>query len=150
MTIGYLGTIAQQRLEALLRHLEAEDLTELSQEQLTITSLRRIGPQGDLYAFEVQPGAATKRLIGHLWTTYGVLEAWQLKKGERKGPLPALLHITLGRVDQLAQKGFTKAALEAWIGTKVSLHAARIDVKPLGPHDPVYSKAPLTNKQPSS
>ena len=141
LTIGYLGKVERQTLAALVQQLEDEDLKEPAEEHLKITALRRSGPKNTLYAFEVQPGVATQKLISQLWTKYGVLEPWQVQQGIVKQSLPNLLHITLGKIDALAQKGFTTAVLQSWIGTELTLQEARIDIKPLGPYDPIYSKA---------
>ena len=141
LTIGYLGKIEKLQLAALLKVLEGEPLTKVSQEHLQIIGLRRVGPQQDLYAFTIKVGPATEALLRKLWGDYGELEAWQVKEGYQKQALPPCLHITLGQVNVLAKRGFDEAALKQYIGQKISLNNTRIELKPVGPFEPIYKRA---------
>ncbi|MEL6539199.1 MAG: tetratricopeptide repeat protein [Bacteroidota bacterium] len=141
MTIAYLGKIGEQKLRALLNLLERQDFSDVAQEALTIGQLVKIGSRLDKYAFSVDTASASKRLISQLWRTYGELEAWQIQQKQEKGPLPSCVHITIGSIAGLASQGIHEADLAQWVGKKLSLRGKHIEIKAVGPHDPIYAKA---------
>lgn len=105
-----------------------------------ITGVTCVGPMDNVPAYEVELDKATNEVAEKFWDEHGALEPWMVEAGMSKGRFddaPEDInsyvqkhHITIGK-DQ--------ADMKANVGKTV--HFTKIDIKPLGPHDPIFSIA---------
>ncbi len=138
VTIAYLGKIPFEVIELLCAVLREE---RVKLNELKIIDVVRVGAKKDLFAFEVQPDKNLETLISKYWQGFGQLEQWQIEAGvKEKGAMPAKLHITLGKVAELEAKNIKEDELKALVGQNIDLSNAQIDIKSLGPVDPIVTK----------